>query len=175
MPGADLVDSATRVFRKQKAVGDQAMAQLPDEKLFMIPDPGSNSIAVIVHHMYGNMRSRWTDFLTTDGEKPDRNRDGEFDEPGNRTRGQVDDWWNQGWECVFAALAELGPGDLDRMVSIRGEKLTVTAAILRSIDHYGQHVGQIIYLARHLAGEQWRTLSIPRGGSAAFNAPAAAR
>jgi hypothetical protein len=168
-PRTDFLELALASFRKQKALGDRALAQLGDEQLFVTIDPGSNSIAVIVRHLHGNMRSRWTDFLTSDGEKPDRDRDSEFIEPGERTRERVLDWWNRGWQYVFDAIAPLGPDQAGTEVRVRGEALTVTAAILRQLDHYAQHVGQIVFLAKHLRGSAWESLSIPRGKSDEFN------
>lgn len=163
------LEAAKEAFRRQQKLGERAMSQLTDEQLFFTLDPESNSIAVIVKHLRGNMRSRWTDFLTSDGEKPDRNRDEEFVAPGERSRGQVMAWWDEGWRCVFDALTPLTGDDVTATVRIRGEALSATTAILRQIDHYGQHVGQIILLARHLAGPAWQTLSIARGKSDEFN------
>jgi hypothetical protein len=151
-----------RVFRQYKALGEKAMAQLEPAGLFQTLDDESNSIAVIVKHMGGNMRSRWTDFLTSDGEKPDRNRDGEFELSASTTPADVRRWWDEGWRCVFAALEPLGPDDLLRTVTIRGEPHSVLQAIDRQVAHYAYHVGQIVQLARHLAGERWETLSVPK-------------
>lgn len=161
----DFADEAASVFRRQRGMAERAMAQLDEAQLFEVLDPEMNSVAVIVKHMHGNMISRWTDFLTTDGEKPDRQRDDEFIAPADRSREQVMSWWVSGWECVHGALATLQPEDLGRTVHIRGEPLTVVMAILRQIDHYGHHVGQIVFLAKHLRGASWNTLSIPRGKS----------
>ncbi|HJU73667.1 MAG TPA: DUF1572 family protein [Gemmatimonadaceae bacterium] len=166
-----LLAAAINVYRKQKTLGERAIAQLDDAQLFEMIDPEANSVATIVKHLHGNMRSRWTDFLTTDGEKPDRQRDTEFvltDE--ERSRSAVLDWWNAGWGYVFSGLESLAPADLERTVTVRGEKMSAGAAILRQIDHYGQHVGQIVLLAKHLRGANWQTLSIPRGKSAEFDA-----
>jgi hypothetical protein len=141
------------------------MAQVSDPQLFEAIDPEANSIAVIVKHLHGNMRSRWTNFLTTDGEKPDRQRDGEFEMSPQASRDDVMRWWDEGWAAVFSALAGLTAGDVGATVRVRGEALSVMAAILRQIDHYAQHVGQIVLLAKHARGEAWQSLSIPRGKS----------
>jgi hypothetical protein len=165
-PAAQLfLAQALAVFRKQRALGEAAMEQLSDDQLFETLDPEANSIAVLVRHLHGNMRSRWTDFLTSDGEKPDRQRDSEFVEPPKRTREQVMTWWTEGWDLVLSSLTQLTPQDVTAQVRIRGEAIPVLAAILRQIDHYGQHVGQIVMLAKHARGAEWRTLSIPRGKS----------
>ncbi|MGQ0537831.1 MAG: DUF1572 family protein, partial [Gemmatimonadaceae bacterium] len=140
-------------------------------QLFATIDPEANSIAILIKHLHGNMRSRWTDFLTSDGEKADRARDDEFVlNPMERNQEAVRQWWERGWQYVFDALAGLKPADLHKDVTIRGQTMTALSAILRQIDHYGQHVGQIILLARHLAGSSWQTPSIPRGKSAEFEA-----
>jgi len=144
------------------------MAQCSDEALFTILDTESNSIAIIVKHMAGNMRSRWTDFLTTDGEKPDRNRDTEFDEPP-RTRTELMELWERGWKLLLSALEPLSDADLTRTITIRTEPHSVTQAINRQVAHYSYHVGQIVYLARHFAGDKWQTLTIPKKKSAEFN------
>lgn len=159
------LELATATFQKQKSQGERAMAQLSDPQLLEAIDPEANSIAVIVKHLHGNMRSRWTDFLTTDGEKPDRQRDGEFIMTSGASREDVMRWWDEGWAIVFSALAGLTPGDVGATVRVRGEDLSVMAAILRQIDHYAQHVGQIVLLAKHARGEAWQSLSIPRGKS----------
>lgn len=165
---AELLHSVVAVFTKQKKLGERAMAQLSDDDLFATLDTESNSIAVIVKHLRGNMRSRWTDFLTTDGEKPDRERDQEFIAPAERSRAEVMRWWEEGWRCLFDTLGALRPDDLEATVHIRGEPLTAIAAILRQVDHYAQHVGQIILLAKHHRGADWQTLSIARGKSAEY-------
>lgn len=144
------------------------MSQISDEQLFVTLDPDSNSVALIVKHMTGNMRSRWTDFLTTDGEKPDRNRDTEFFDPP-ATRVALLESWERGWNLVFSALEPLTDADLSGTVNIRGEAHSVMQAINRQIAHYAQHVGQIVFLAKHLAGPKWTSLSIPRNRSAEFN------
>lgn len=168
---------STDVFRYYKKLGERAMAQVSDEALFATLDKESNSIAIIVKHMAGNMRSRWTDFLTSDGEKPDRNRDTEFEDPP-KTREAVTALWEKGWKHVFDALVPLTDGDLTRRVLIRTEPHSVMQAINRQIAHYAYHVGQIVYVARHYAVEktgEWTSLSVPRGKSAEFMAKVAAR
>jgi hypothetical protein len=159
---------AVGAFRGQKRLADGAIEQVSDEELFRSIDAESNSIALIMKHMYGNMRSRWTDFLTTDGEKPDRRRDSEFLVEGEDRRA-ITERWESGWQTVFDALAPLTPEDLLREVTIRGEPHTVVKAINRQISHYGQHTGQIVFLAKHLKSSGWKTLSIPRGESETFN------
>jgi len=160
--GQAYLAEALRVFRQYQELGEKAMAQLEPAALFQTLDEESNSIAVIVKHLGGNMRSRWTDFLTSDGEKPDRNRDGEFEIGAGTTAADVRRWWEAGWRCVFAAVESLRPDDLLRTVSIRGEPHTVLQAIDRQVAHYAYHVGQIVLLAKHLTGERWQTLSVPR-------------
>jgi hypothetical protein len=157
------------VFRHYKKLAERAMAQLPDRQLFMVIDAESNSIAIIVKHLAGNMRSRWTDFLTSDGEKPDRNRDTEFEEPP-ATREAMMAMWEEGWVCLFAALEPLTDADLGRTVMIRGEAHSVMQAINRQVAHYSYHCGQIVLLAKHLCHEKWTALTVPRGKSAEFNA-----
>ena len=152
-------------FRSCKKMAEDAMAQVTDEQLFEALDPESNSIAIIVKHMAGNMRSRWTGFLTSDGEKPDRNRDSEFvDAP--TTRNELMKLWEAGWYCVFTALEPLSDEDLGRSITIRGQAHSVMQAIHRQVAHYAGHVGQIVLLAKHFQKGQWRSLSIPRGKSA---------
>lgn len=163
---------AIDLFRHYKRLGDNAMAQCPDDKLCAEIDPQSNSIAIIVKHMAGNMRSRWTNFLTTDGEKPDRHRDSEFEAPP-ATRAEVIALWEAGWKLLFDALAPLTDADLEKRVTIRTEPHSVTQAINRQIAHYSYHVGQIAFLARHFAGEKWQSLTIPKKRSAEFNAKVA--
>ncbi|MBM3784706.1 MAG: DUF1572 domain-containing protein [Acidobacteria bacterium] len=156
------------LFRHYKRLGERAIEQVTDEQLFRLIDSDSNSIAVIMKHMAGNMRSRWTDFLSSDGEKPDRNRDSEFiDPPG--TRAELLAAWEHGWNLVFAALEPLAEADMGRTVSIRGEAHSVMQAIHRQTTHYAMHVGQIVLLAKHFQGPDFRSLSVPKGQSAAFN------
>ncbi|HYH83947.1 MAG TPA: DUF1572 family protein [Pyrinomonadaceae bacterium] len=162
------LEEAVGAFRGLKRLADGAIEQVSDEEMFRAIDPESNSIALIMKHMYGNMRSRWTDFLTTDGEKPDRRRDSEFLVEGEDRRA-VMERWEAGWQTVFDALAPLKAEDLLRHVAIRGEPHTVVKAINRQISHYGQHTGQIVFLAKHLKASDWQTLSIPRGESETFN------
>lgn len=160
---------ARRALRQYRKLGEDAMAQMRDDELLAPLGEEDNSVALIVKHLWGNMRSRWRDFLTADGEKPDRNRDAEFElEPG-ATRDTVTRWWEEGWRCVFDALDPLGPADLARTVHIRGEPHSVLQAINRQVAHYSYHVGQIVLLAKHARGEEWKTLSIAKGGSQAFN------
>ena len=145
------------------------MAQAPDEALFATLDAESNSIAIIVKHMAGGMRSRWTDFLTTDGEKPNRNRDSEFEAPP-KTRAEILALWEAGWQVVFDALAPLADADLARTVYIRGEAHSAMQAIHRQVGHLAYHVGQIVYLAKYFAAKNWTALTVPRGKSAEYNA-----
>ncbi|HJZ71927.1 MAG TPA: DinB family protein [Vicinamibacterales bacterium] len=155
-----------RTFRNYKALGEKALAQTPDEALHAELDANSNSIAVVVKHVSGNLRSRFRDFLTTDGEKPDRNRDGEFQMPEHASRAQVVQWWDDGWSTALGAVDALTPDDLTRTIHIRGEAFLVVEALNRSITHTAYHVGQIVYLARHSAGPAWKSLTIPKGESA---------
>ncbi len=164
------VTDAVRQFRKLKDLAERARAQVTDEDLFTRLDEESNSIAIIMKHMAGNMRSRWTDFLTSDGEKPDRNRDREFVIEEGDTRDRIVERWNAGWRCLFEALAPLSAGDLDRTVLIRGEPHSVIEAINRQLTHYAYHVGQIVFLAKHYGANTWQSLSIPRGKSEESNA-----
>jgi hypothetical protein len=164
------LDEAFRSLRGHKRLADGAISQLTDEQFFAAPDVESNSVAVIVKHMAGNMRSRFTDFLTTDGEKPDRNRDREFLVHTNAKRDEVLAAWEQNWQLVFDTINSLGPGDLDRTVTIRGEPHSVLQAINRQVTHYAYHVGQIVYLAKHWKGADWKTLSVPKGQSEQYNA-----
>lgn len=158
---AQLVADTAATLRKYKALAEGALEQVDDAALHRALDEESNSLAVIVRHMAGNMRSRSTDFLTTDGEKPSRDRDGEF-EPRPLSRAELLAEWEDGWRIVFDAVDGLRPEDLLRTVRIRGEPMTASAAITRQLAHYSYHVGQIVYLARHLRRGPWRSLSIPR-------------
>ena len=166
---AGYVPLAVREFRRLKDLADRAIAQISTEDFFAGAKPGDNSIAVIVKHVSGNSLSRFTDFLTSDGEKPHRQRDREFLLRPEDTREALLAAWEKGWSAVFAAVEPLGPADLDRTVTIRGEPHTVLQAVNRQLTHYAYHVGQIVYLAKHLAGDRWRSLSIPVGESERFN------
>jgi hypothetical protein len=163
-----LLDGALTAFRSNKGWADKAIAQLPDDKLHVALDPNTNSVAVIMKHVAGNLLSRWTDFLTADGEKPSRNRDGEFVDTFT-ARDELIAYWESGWQRLFDSLTALTPGDVARVVTIRGEPHTVPLAIQRSLAHCAYHVGQIILIARILAGDHWTTITIPRGASAGFN------
>ena len=156
------------LFHAYKKMGEAAMAQVSDEQLFAVLDPEMNSIAIIVKHIAGNMRSRWTDFLSSDGEKPNRNRDSEF-EAAPKTRAEVMRLWDEGWKLVFNALEPLNDADMGRTVVIRGEAHSVMQAINRQIGHYACHIGQIVFLAKHLQSSNWKTLSVPRRKSEEFN------
>jgi len=162
------VEDSLSLFRYYKKLGEGAMAQVSDEQLFVALDPEMNSIALIVKHMAGNMRSRWTDLLTSDGEKPDRNRDSEFVEPP-KTRSALMEMWEAGWACLFTALEPLSEAEAGRIVKIRGEAHSVMQAINRQLAHYPYHIGQIVFLAKHLQSAQWKSLSVPRGQSGQFN------
>lgn len=165
MKETDYRDEAARQFRGLKKAADRALAQVSDSDFFAALDSESNSIALIVKHIAGNMRSRWTDFLTSDGEKADRRRDSEFlIEPGD-TRETLMARWEEGWQLVASAVEPLTAEDFGRTVTIRGEPHTLLRAINRQLVHYGYHVGQLVFLAKHFAGSAWRTLSIPRGES----------
>ena len=166
--GEHYLNDALQVFRNIKRMAERAAGQLDDEEFFRAIDAESNSVALIMKHMAGNMRSRWTDFLTSDGEKPDRHRDSEFLLEGEDRRA-VEERWEAGWRCVFGAIEPLKAEDLMRTVTIRGEPHTVVMAINRQLSHYGQHTGQIVFLAKHLKSSDWQTLSIPRGQSETFN------
>lgn len=156
------------LFRYYKNLAERAMAQVTDEQLLGVLDGEMNSIAVIVKHMAGNMRSRWTDFLTSDGEKPDRDRDAEFADPP-ATREALVAIWEEGWQCVFRAIEPLSDQDLQRMVTIRGEAHSVMQAINRQVAHYSYHCGQIVLLAKHFKHDEWQSLSVPRRRSTEFN------
>ena len=161
------------LFHYYKKLGENAIAQCPDEGLFASLDEENNSMAIVVKHMTGNMRSRWTDFLTSDGEKANRNRDSEFEAPP-KTRAEILDLWDAGWKCVFSALEPLGEAEMTKTVTIRGEEHSVMQAINRQIAHYAYHVGQIVLLAKHFAGTNWKALTIPKNKSEEFTADVAA-
>ncbi len=167
------LEDSVALFQYYKKLAERAMEQVADGQLFATLDEENNSIAIIVKHMAGNMRSRWTDFLTTDGEKPDRDRDTEFVAPP-ATREALLEVWEDGWSRVFRALEPLSDADLGRTVTIRGEAHSVTQAINRQVAHYAHHVGQIVMLAKHFAHDRWRSLSVPRNRSAEFNRQVAA-
>jgi hypothetical protein len=167
------LEDSLAIFRQYKSLAERAMQQVTDEQLFSTLDEEANSIAIIVKHMNGNMRSRWTDFLTADGEKPDRNRDSEFIDPP-APRAALLEQWEASWAILFRALEPLTDADLGRTVQIRGEAHSVMQAINRQIAHYAQHIGQIVLLAKHHAGAQWQSLSVPRNRSAEFNRRVAA-
>jgi hypothetical protein len=159
----------TARFRDYKTLADKSIAQVSDEELFRTVDPESNSLAIILRHMAGNMRSRWRDFLTTDGEKSDRNRDGEFALPPGVTRAAVLADWESGWACLFEELARVRSEDLAGTVRVRSEPLSVISAINRQLGHAAYHAGQIVLLAKHFRSGAWQSLSVPRGASDAFN------
>jgi hypothetical protein len=159
-----LVD-LVRTFRNYKALGDGALSQVSDDDLHTLVDRDANSIAVIVKHLAGNLRSRFTDFLTTDGEKPDRDRDAEFEMAERVSRDDINGWWEEGWAIALASIESLTPEDLERTVTIRGEPFHVVEALNRLATHAAYHVGQIVLLAKHFAGPNWKSLSIPKGQS----------
>jgi uncharacterized damage-inducible protein DinB len=163
------LQSARKQFGYYKMLGDKTFAQLPDEKLFWQYNGNSNSIGTIVKHLWGNMRSRWTDFLTSDGEKEWRKRDAEFDND-IQSREELLQKWNEGWDCLFTALNSLGTQDLETIIYIRNQGHTVTEAINRQLAHYTYHVGQIVFLGKMLANNNWTSLSIPKGNSNQYNA-----
>ena len=167
------IEDSTELFRHYKRLAERAMDQVTDEQLFATLDEESNSIAVLVKHMAGNMRSRWSDFLTTDGEKPNRDRDCEFVEPP-ATRKALLDAWEDGWTCVFRTLESLSEDDLARTITIRGEAHSVMQAINRQVAHYAHHMGQIVMLAKHFAHNHWQSLSVARNQSEEFNRRVAA-
>jgi hypothetical protein len=165
---SNYLSDAIKSFRNYKTMAEKAMAQVSDEEFFEALNEEANSIAVIVKHIAGNLRSRWTDFLTSDGEKADRNRDTEF-ELMDETRESLMKFWEQGWQTLFDAIEPLEAEDFEKTVSIRGEAHTICEAINRQMTHYAYHVGQITFLAKHFRSKDWKTLSVPRGRSAEFN------
>ncbi len=172
---ASFLESAKKLFQYYKMLGEKAMAQLEPGQLFTAANEDTNSIAIIVKHLSGNMLSRWTDFLTTDGEKPWRNRDGEFEETGdlvdvNEAKNALLDSWEKGWKCLFDALDGLKPENISDIVYIRNEGHTVMEAINRQLAHYPYHVGQIIFYAKMLKSGAWESLSIPKNKSGDYNA-----
>ena len=158
----ELLRSVTKNLHGLKKTAERAIERLDDEDLRFSPDPESNSVAVLMQHLAGNMRSRWTDFLTSDGEKPDRNRDGEFVAAPTVSGFDLRERWERGWTCLFDALAALTPADLARTVVVAGESFSAVDAILRQLSHYAVHVGQIIYVAKHRKWQTWESLSVPR-------------
>jgi hypothetical protein len=156
------LDDCVSQLRSLKAQADKAIAQIDEAQFFALLDADANSIAMIVKHVAGNMRSRWTDFLTTDGEKPDRHRDTEFERETADTREAILARWDAGWELLLRTVASLQPEDLEKSVTIRGEPHTVVQAIVRQMSHYAAHIGQIVLLAKHYAGPGWKTLSMPK-------------
>ncbi|HEY2415733.1 MAG TPA: DUF1572 family protein [Pirellulaceae bacterium] len=164
----EFVAAIINAFEGNKRLADRAAEQVPDEKLHAALDENTNSIAVIMKHVAGNLLSRWTDFLTTDGEKPGRNRDEEFVD-NFQSRAEILAHWERGWSCLLQALTSLTAADLEKTVTIRGEPYSVPLAMSRSLGHTCYHVGQIVQLARHHAGDKWNTLTIPKGGSQQFN------
>ena len=167
--GANFLEDALWTFRYYKQLAERAFAQIDDADFFRVIDEESNSIAVNMKHMAGNMISRWTDFLTTDGEKPERNRDLEFVMLPETTKAEMIAYWEKGWQRIFQALAPLRPEDLMRTITIRGQDHTVVQAINRQIAHYAYHVGQIVYLAKHFKSSAWQSLSVPKNRSSEFN------
>ena len=166
---ANYLEVTIKDFRDVKELGERAIRQISDEdRLNTRLDEESNSIAIVVKHLSGNMRSRWTDFLTTDGEKPDRNRDSEFAVDTVVSKHELMAAWDRGWQYVFDALEKLGPDDLLKTITIRGQEHTVLEAISRQLAHYNYHVGQIVFLVKHLESERWQTLSVARGKSAEY-------
>jgi hypothetical protein len=164
----EFLSAAINAFEANKRLADRAVEQVPDDKLHVALDGNTNSIAVIMKHIAGNLISRWTDFLTTDGEKPGRNRDSEFvDSFGSRA--ELLEYWQRGWACLLTTLQALQPEDLGKTVTIRGEPHSVPLALQRSLGHTCYHIGQIVQVARVQAGERWKILTIPRGGSEQFN------
>ncbi|HXM33715.1 MAG TPA: DUF1572 domain-containing protein [Pyrinomonadaceae bacterium] len=178
MPSIEVTESlaqhyladALSTFRAYRKLAEKALAQLSDEEYFATLDEESNSIAVIMKHIGGNMLSRWTDFLTSDGEKPDRQRDLEFVIDPQTTKADVLAYWERGWGCLFSALESLRPEDFEKKVTIRGQEHTIVQAINRQMTHYASHIGQIVFLAKHFRSAEWKSLSVPRNRSAEFNA-----
>jgi hypothetical protein len=159
------LEEIKRQLRGHKRMAENALGQLEERDFFVVLDPESNSVAAIVKHIAGNARSRFTDFLTSDGEKPDRFRDQEFEISASATREEIMRWWEQAWLQIFSTLDALRPEDVERIVTIRQEPHTVMQALNRALAHYAQHIGQIVFLAKHLRSDRWKTLSIPRGKS----------
>ena len=167
-PGENFLAAALREFKAYKGLGDKAIERLNEEELHWQPSPESNSMAILIRHIAGNMRSRWTDFLTSDGEKPDRNRDTEF-EDGGSSKEELIRLWENGWKILFSALEPVAPDMVLNHVMIRQQPLTIIEAICRQLTHYGYHVGQMVYLAKQIKDSEFESLSIPKGKSADFN------
>ncbi len=165
----EFLETVRKQFQYYQLLGEKCFDQLSDEQLFFIPAENSNSIAVIVNHLSGNMKSRWTDFLNSDGEKEWRHRDREFEQV-IQNRSQLTKAWYEGWDCLFSAIDSITEEDYDRLVYIRKEGHTIQEALLRQHSHYAYHVGQIVFLGRLLKGNEWTSLSIPKNGSKAYNA-----
>jgi hypothetical protein len=170
--GTTMIEDTLLTFRRQKELAERALSQVDDQDFFRTIDAESNSIAIIVKHVGGNLKSRWTDFLTTDGEKPERDRDGEFLVADETNRRAIMGIWEAGWAALFDSFSLLRPADLLATVHVRGESLTAVAAMHRSVAHIAQHVGQIVLLAKHYRATDWKTLSIPRGQSQTWHPPA---
>jgi len=170
--GTTMIEDTLLTFRRQKELAERALSQVDDQDFFRTIDAESNSIAIIVKHVGGNLKSRWTDFLTTDGEKPERDRDGEFLVADETNRRAIMGIWEAGWAALFSSFSLLRPADLLATVHVRGESLTAVAAMHRSVAHIAQHVGQIVLLAKHYRATDWKTLSIPRGQSQTWHPPA---
>jgi hypothetical protein len=171
---AEYLRESAATFRKYKTMADQSLARVTDEQFFALLDTESNSLALLVKHMAGNLLSRWTDFLTSDGEKPDRDRDSEFEVAPSDTRESLIRRWEAGWSRALSEMDSLTPADLDRTIRIRGEPHSLVQAINRQLTHAAYHVGQIVFLAKHFQSDAWQSLSIPRGQSRQFNAGMAA-
>ena len=171
----EYLSDAISTFQAYKEKAERALGQLHDEEYFVTLDEESNSVAMIMKHMAGNMISRWTDFLTSDGEKPGRNRDQEFIIDPGTTRASLHDYWERGWSCLFDALKPLQASDFEKKILIRNEEHTIIQAINRQLTHYSYHVGQIVFLAKHFRSTEWQSLSVPRNLSAEFNAYMAAQ
>ena len=164
------LDDALSSFRAYKKLAENAIEQVNDEEFFITLDAEANSIGLIMKHIAGNLMSRWTDFLTSDGEKPDRNRDAEFVVEADNSKEALLAYWERGWQTLFSALEPLQPADFERTVKIRGEEHTIVQAINRQLTHYSYHIGQIVFLAKHFRSAQWKSLSVPKNRSAEFNA-----
>jgi hypothetical protein len=165
----EYLQDAIKQFTYYRLLGEKTFTQLTDEQLFWQYNAESNSVAIIVKHLHGNMKARWTDFLTTDGEKPWRNRDGEF-EGTISTRAELLNRWDEGWNCLFQALSEINKENFDTPVFIRNQEHSILQAVNRQIGHYAYHIGQIVFLGKMLQADNWTSLSIPKGKSADFNA-----